>query len=111
MFSFIHAADIHLDSPLKGLFRYEGAPDVEEIRGATRQALDNLVTLVLSEKAPLLIIAGDLYDGDWQDFNTGTFSERTKPTRLSRACLVAPRISSTSGAPSYLNKPLSGESK
>ena len=23
---FLHAADIHLDSPLKGLERYEGAP-------------------------------------------------------------------------------------
>ncbi len=73
MLAFVHAADIHLDSPLKGLFRYEGAPDVDEIRGATRQALDNLVGLVLSEKAPLLIIAGDLYDGDWQDFNTGLY--------------------------------------
>lgn len=73
MFTFIHAADIHLDSPLKGLFQYEGAPDVDEIRGATRQALDNLVSFVLSEKVPLLIIAGDLYDGDWQDFNTGLY--------------------------------------
>ncbi len=68
---FVHAADIHLDSPLKGLFPYESAPDIEEIRGATRHALDNLVRLVLSEKACLLIIAGDLYDGDWPDFNTG----------------------------------------
>jgi exonuclease SbcD len=68
--TFLHAADIHLDSPLKGLFPYEGAPDVDEIRGATRQALDNLVGFVLSEKVPLVLIAGDLYDGDWQDFNT-----------------------------------------
>ena len=70
VFTFLHAADIHLDSPLKGLFQYEGAPDVDEIRGATRHALDNLVGFVLSEKVPLVIIAGDLYDGDWQDFNT-----------------------------------------
>jgi len=46
--TFVHAADIHLDSPLKGLFQYEGAPDVEDIRGATRQTLDNLVSFVLS---------------------------------------------------------------
>jgi len=70
VFTFLHAADVHLDSPLKGLFPYEGAPDVDEIRGATRQALDNLVNFVLSEKVPLVLIAGDLYDGDWQDFNT-----------------------------------------
>ena len=42
MFKFSHAADIHLDSPLRGLEQYEGAP-VEEIRGATRRALENLV--------------------------------------------------------------------
>lgn len=73
MVLFVHAADIHLDSPLKGLTAYDAAPDVEEIRGATRTALDNLVNLVLAEHAPLLIIAGDLYDGDWPDFNTGLY--------------------------------------
>lgn len=69
---FIHAADIHLDSPLRGLAQYEGAP-VDEIRGATRRALENLVQLALDEQADLLLIAGDLYDGDWPDHNTGLF--------------------------------------
>lgn len=69
---FVHAADIHLDSPLRGLERYEGAP-VEEIRGATRQALENLVQLCLDEKVDFLLIAGDVYDGDWKDYNTGLF--------------------------------------
>jgi len=73
MVTFVHAADIHLDSPLRGLFSYEGAPSVEEIRGATRQVLDNLVNFILLEDVPLLLIAGDLYDGDWQDFNTGLY--------------------------------------
>ena len=40
-FRFLHAADIHLDSPLHGLSRYEGLP-VEDIRSATRTAFDNL---------------------------------------------------------------------
>jgi exonuclease SbcD len=73
MLTFIHAADIHLDSPLRGLWPYEGAPPIEEIRGATRQALDNLVNFALEEKVNFVIIAGDLYDGDWQDFNTGLY--------------------------------------
>ena len=73
MIAFVHAADIHLDSPLRGVFHYEGAPSVDEIRGATRQALDNLVNFVTMEQVPLLLIAGDLYDGDWQDFNTGLY--------------------------------------
>ena len=69
---FIHAADIHLDSPLEGLERYEGAP-VDLIRGATRRALENLVELAFREQVDFVVIAGDLYDGDWRDFNTGMF--------------------------------------
>jgi len=69
---FVHAADLHLDSPLAGLSKYEGAP-VEQIRGATRRALENLVKLCLNEQVQLLLIAGDLYDGDWRDYSTGLF--------------------------------------
>ena len=58
---FIHAADLHIDSPLVGLDAYEGAP-VERIRGATREALKNLVQLALDERAAFLVIAGDVYD-------------------------------------------------
>jgi len=72
MFKFIHAADVHLDSPLRGLDRYEGAP-VEEIRQATRRALENLVRLAIDESAAFVLLAGDLYDGDWKDFHTGMF--------------------------------------
>src|SRR3954466_5217495 len=71
-FKFVHAADIHLDSPLRGLDRYEGAPS-ERIRGATRRACEGLIKLCLDEKAAFLVIAGDLYDGDWPDYNTGLF--------------------------------------
>lgn len=67
---FVHAADLHLDSPMRGLERYEGAP-VDALRGATRRALGNLVDLCLRERVSLLVIAGDLYDGDWPDYNTG----------------------------------------
>ena len=72
MFKFIHAADIHLDSPLLGLERYEGAP-VEEIRGATRRAFENLVQLAIDEAVDFVLIAGDLYDGDWRDAGTGLY--------------------------------------
>jgi DNA repair exonuclease SbcCD nuclease subunit len=68
----VHAADIHLDSPMRGLSRYEGAP-VEAMRGATRRAFSRLVDLCLEEEASLLLIAGDLYDGDWKDYSTGLF--------------------------------------
>ena len=71
-FSFIHAADIHLDSALHGLERYEGAP-VEEIRSATRRAFDNLIDLATGEEVAFVLMVGDLYDGDWKDYNTGLY--------------------------------------
>jgi hypothetical protein len=69
---FVHAADLHIDSPLRGLERYEGAP-VELIRGATRRAVEHLVDMCLRENAKLLVLSGDLYDGDWRDYSTGLF--------------------------------------
>jgi len=69
---FVHAADLHLDSPLCGLPRYEGAP-IEAIRGATRRAFENLIDLCLDEGASFLLLAGDVYDGNWKDYSTGLF--------------------------------------
>ncbi|MDY7037180.1 MAG: hypothetical protein SV375_13575 [Thermodesulfobacteriota bacterium] len=48
MFRSLHAADIHLDSPLHKLDYYEDAP-VDELRRATRRALDNLVQTCMRE--------------------------------------------------------------
>jgi DNA repair exonuclease SbcCD nuclease subunit len=75
MFKFIHAADIHLDSPLRGLSRYESAP-VESIRDACRRAFEKLVELAIEEKVSFVLLAGDLYDGDWKDYSTGIFLSR-----------------------------------
>lgn len=68
----VHAADLHIDSPLRGLDRYDGAP-VEKLRGATRRALENLVQLCIDEDAALLLLAGDVFDGSWKDYSTGLF--------------------------------------
>ncbi len=69
---FIHTADIHLDSPLHRLEAYEGAP-VEEIRQASRRAFENLIDLAVEEAVDFVLIAGDLFDGDWKDYNTGLY--------------------------------------
>lgn len=71
----VHAADLHIDSPLRGLERYEGAP-FERVRGATREAFRNVVGLCLRESASFLVLAGDVFDGDWKDINTGMFFVR-----------------------------------
>ncbi|RUM36851.1 MAG: DNA repair exonuclease, partial [Desulfobulbus sp.] len=72
MVTFLHAADIHLDSPLRNLATREGTP-VELIRNGSRRAFENLVQLAVDEKVDFLLLAGDLYDGAWRDFNTGLF--------------------------------------
>ena len=71
-FRFLHCADLHLDSPLRGLEADPDAP-VDKIRGATRRALENLVDFAVNEHVDFVVAAGDLYDGDWQDWRTGQF--------------------------------------
>lgn len=84
----VHAADIHLDSPMRGLDRYEGAP-LEAMRGATRRALSNLVDLCLDEQASLLVVAGDVFDGTWKDFGTGlTFVKEMARLRAAQIPVV-----------------------
>ena len=83
MLRFLHAADLHLDSPLRGLSRHEGAP-VSALRGATREAFANLVDLAIEQKVAFVLLAGDLYDGTWQDYSTAIFLAR-KLGELDRA--------------------------
>lgn len=82
MFRFIHAADVHLDSPLQNLDQYEGAP-TNALRVATREAFDNLIQLAVDEQVDFLLIAGDLYDKDSPDFHT-PLHVRKQMTRLQR---------------------------
>lgn len=61
-FRFIHAADMHVDSPFRGL---QTLPDKlrREVLESTFAAWDNLVRLAIREKVDFVIISGDLYDG------------------------------------------------
>ena len=102
MVKFIHTADIHLDSPLKGLEAHEDAP-VEEIRGATRRAFDNLIDLAIEEEVDFILIAGDLYDGDWKDYNTGLFFS-ARMGRLSKSGIKVFIVSGNHDAASQLTK-------
>lgn len=72
MLRFLHAADIHLDSPLQGLDQYQGLP-AKRIRQAGRKALENLVKLAIKQRVRFVVLSGDLFDGDWPDVNTGLF--------------------------------------
>jgi DNA repair exonuclease SbcCD nuclease subunit len=70
-----HAADVHLYSPRRGLSRLGDDDLARRLWLASREALANLVDLAVAERAPLLL-AGDVYDGDWHDYSTGRFFVR-----------------------------------
>lgn len=79
----VHIADVHLDSPMTGLPIYEGTPE-GDIRLPTRRALCNAVEFAIEQEAGLVLVAGDLLDGNLRDTNTGLFL-CSQLTRLRRA--------------------------
>ena len=83
---FLHAADIHLDSPLAGLRARADLPDAV-IRHCTRRAFTAMIDLARAEDVAFVVIAGDLYDGDWKDFSTGLFFAE-EMRRLGRPCFL-----------------------
>ena len=61
-FRFVHAADLHLDTPFKGIG--STAPFVaERLREASLAAFDALVDLCIDREVAFLVVAGDVYDG------------------------------------------------
>jgi DNA repair protein SbcD/Mre11 len=71
-YRFVHAADIHLDSPLRSLALRD--PDLAELIGnATRRAFVRIVDLCLDEQVDALLLAGDLHDGDQTSMKTARF--------------------------------------
>ena len=71
-FKFLHAADIHLDSPLLGLAK-KSSEYAERIDRASRTAFENLIELAIDEGCNFIVLAGDIFDGDLRNFETGIF--------------------------------------
>jgi DNA repair exonuclease SbcCD nuclease subunit len=63
-FSFIHAADLHLDSPFAGITA-RGLSIAKALQQATFRALNSLVGLALARQADFVVLAGDVFD--WAD--------------------------------------------
>ncbi len=61
-FRFVHAADLHIDSPFRGLRDVDRRVG-ERLRQSTFEAFANLVNLCIDEQVDFLVIAGDIYDG------------------------------------------------
>ncbi len=74
-FSFLHAADLHLGSPLLGLALKDEAI-ARRFAEASRRAFTSLVTQAINERVAFVLIAGDIYDGEWRDTSIGLFFAR-----------------------------------
>ncbi|MEX2599312.1 MAG: DNA repair exonuclease [Dehalococcoidia bacterium] len=60
-YRFVHAADLHLDSPFTGMLTV--APDIARaLHQATFSAFDAIIKLTIEERADALLIAGDVFD-------------------------------------------------
>lgn len=61
MVRYIHAADLHLDSPFKGL---KNIPEelFNKIKASTFESLRNIVDAALSHHVDFVLLAGDIYD-------------------------------------------------
>ncbi len=103
-FTFIHAADLHIDSPLAGL----GCKDPlvrERFAHAGRRAVENLIAETIAAKAAFLLICGDIFDGEWRDVSTGHFFAR-ELGRLERAGIPTFIVNGNHDAASQIGKSL-----
>lgn len=71
-FTFLHAADIHLDSPLLSLVLPEPSQG-ERVRRACRDSFENLVNMAIERKVAFVVLAGDLYDRDAPNMQVAVF--------------------------------------
>ncbi len=61
-FTFLHAADLHLDTQVRGV---SAIPDkrLDSLRDASLQAFDNLIDMAIQRNVAFCLFAGDIYDG------------------------------------------------
>jgi DNA repair protein SbcD/Mre11 len=82
-FTFLHAADLHLGSPFTGLALRDETL-AQRFAKASRDAFSNLISRAIEERVSFVVIAGDIYDGEWKDTSIGLFFNR-EVARLDRS--------------------------
>lgn len=103
-FTFIHAADLHIDSPLAGL-RLKDEDVARRFAHAARRAVEALIAETIASKAAFLIISGDVFDGDWKDVKTGLFFVRAI-SELHRAGILVFIVKGNHDAESLMSRGL-----
>jgi DNA repair protein SbcD/Mre11 len=74
-FRFLHAADLHLGSPFLGLAQKDDGV-AARFASASRSAFESLITEALEADVSFVVIAGDIFDGEWKDASIGLFFNR-----------------------------------
>ncbi len=100
----IHAADLHLGSPLAGLSARDPALG-SLFDDASRRAFRTLVDLALEEKVDAVVVAGDVFDRDWKDFSVGQVFIR-EIARLTRGGIRLALIRGNHDAESVISRHL-----
>src|SRR6266511_1037006 len=100
----LQSADLHVDSPMRGLVAYDQAP-VAELRLATREALANLVDTAIEKAVDAVLLAGDIFDGDWPHYGTGVHFV-SEMGRLREAGIPVVMVAGNHDAESKLTKSL-----
>jgi DNA repair protein SbcD/Mre11 len=103
-FIFLHAADLHLGSPFRGLSLRDEALG-QRLAGASREAFVELIDRALAEKIAFAIFAGDIFDGDWRDAAIALFFNR-QIARLAKAQIPVFLLKGNHDAESKITKSL-----
>ena len=93
---------MHLDSPLRSLIWRTGDPATRFVE-ATRRAFEAVVTLAIEREVAFVLLAGDIYDGDWRDHATGHYAV-TQLARLDRAGIPVVLVSGNHDAEGVLTQ-------
>jgi len=101
-FTFLHAADLHLGSPLSGL-ALKDEDVARRFAAASREAFTDLVTQSIEAGVRFAVIAGDIYDGEWRDNSIGLIFNR-EVARLARADIPVFTVKGNHDAASVVTK-------
>ncbi|PEF64177.1 metallophosphoesterase family protein [Bacillus cereus] len=80
---FIHAADLHLDSPFKGMEMNVAQSVWERMKQSTFESFERIVDKAIQERVDFVLLAGDLYDAETRSLRAQVFV-REQMKRLSQ---------------------------
>lgn len=70
---FIHAADLHLDSPFKGMEMSVPTSIWERMKQSTFRSFERIIDKAIQERVDFVLLAGDLYDADTRSLRAQVF--------------------------------------